>query len=111
MTVLCCNNNIPDNSDFVISTGQFFTFGPDTRSNPVSIPIVDDNIFEAKYEHFYVTFTTNATVAKFVVFGIAELTIKDDDSKLSDSVISHNIMFGLLCQQWSTLGLTVLTTL
>ena len=52
-------------------------------SHSLSIDIVDDNIFEAKYKVFSIGLSTNATELCGLRFGNATLTICDDDSKLS----------------------------
>ena len=71
-------------SDFVLSSGQFFTFGPATISHSVSIPIVDDDIFESEYENFFIALSTNAVPELHGLRLVtANLTIKDDDSKLT----------------------------
>ena len=74
-----------DESDFLINTDQFFTFGPRLRSHSLSIEIINDDIFEADFENFLVGLVTNATELNGLQFGIqyANLTIQDDDSKLS----------------------------
>ena len=72
-----------DESDFEFSSGQFFTFGPTVTSHSFIIDIVDDNIFEDKYEIFSISLSTNATELCGLQFGNASLIISDDDSKLS----------------------------
>ena len=75
-----------DVSDFLISSGQFFTLGPNKRSHTLSIDIIDDDIFEAEVESFAIWLSTlNATGLHGLRLGTqrADLTIQDDDCKLS----------------------------
>ena len=66
----------------MISGDQFLTFGPDVRSNLISIDIADDNVFEAKSENLLVNLSTSTTGVR-LSNNIADLTIQDNDSKLS----------------------------
>ena len=63
------------------NSGQFFIFGPTLRSHSLSIDIIDDDIFEAKYEIFSIGFKANEL--RGLHFRNVSLTINDDDSKLS----------------------------
>lgn len=57
-------------------------FGPRVRYHSLSIDIVDDDVFEAKYEVFSIGLTTTETDLHGLQFLNAILTIEDDDSKL-----------------------------
>ena len=51
-------------------------------AHSLSISIVDDNVFEAKYERFSIGLFTNVTGLRGLQFRNATLTIIDDDGKL-----------------------------
>ena len=100
----------------MLSSGQFLTFGPATKSGLISIPIVDDDIFEAKSENFFIGLNTTELRGLHLARQTANLTIKDDDSKLSvihnSMSLSMNILFvWIIMQQTSPLGSTVLPIL
>lgn len=66
----------------MLSSDQFFTFGPTVSSHSLSIDITNDDIFEAKSENFLIGLSTDTTELRRLRFLSANLTIKDDDSKL-----------------------------
>ena len=72
-----------DQSDFEIRSGQVFTLGPSVGSYSLSIDIIDDDVFEAKYEFFTIGLSANETEVHGLQFLNASLTINDNDSKLS----------------------------
>ena len=81
--ILSCSCNITDESDLTLSSGQFLTFGPDLSSHfIISIDIVDDVFFESESENFVVGLSPTTTELRGLRLGIANLTIKDNDSKL-----------------------------
>ena len=65
----------------MINAGQLLTFDPDVRSNLISINIVDDDVYEAKSENLLLALSTSTTGVH--LSNMAELTIQDNDSKLS----------------------------
>ena len=82
---------IIDGSDFLINGGQIFTFGPKIGSHTLSIDIINDTIFEAEVESFAIRLCTlNATGLHRLQLGTrhADLTIQDDDCKLSSVLVS-----------------------
>jgi hypothetical protein len=93
-----------DGSDFLISDGQFFILGPSIiGSHTLSIDIINDDIFEAEFENFAIRLSTlNATELHRLQLGTqrADLTIQDDDSKLSILLLCYiSILYILLCPQ------------
>ena len=80
-----------DGSDFLINGGQNFTLGPNIGSHMLSIDIIDDDIFEAEVENFAIQLSTlNATGLHGLQLGTqrVDLTIQDDDCKLSSVLVS-----------------------
>ena len=80
-----------DGSDFLINGGQNFTLGPNIGSHTLSIDIINDDIFEAEVESFAIRLSIlNATELHGLQLGTqrADLTIQDDDRKLSSVLVS-----------------------
>ena len=75
----------------MINGGQIFTLGPNIGSHMLSINIINDDIFEAEVENFALRLSTlNATGLHGLQLGTrrADLTIQDDDCKLSSVLVS-----------------------
>ena len=75
----------------MISYDQVFTLGPNIGSHMLSIGIIDDDIFEAEVENFAIQLSIlNATELHGLQLGTqrADLTIQDDDCKLSSVLVS-----------------------
>lgn len=80
-----------DGSDFLINGDQIFTLGPNIGSHMLSIDIINDTIFEAEVENFAIWLSIlDATGLHGLQLGTqrADLTIQDDDCKLSSVLVS-----------------------
>ena len=61
-------------------SGQFFTFGPTVSAHSLSIDIVDDDIFEARYEIISIGFS--AIELRGLHFRNVSLAIIDDSKRM-----------------------------
>lgn len=75
------------NQDFTKTTGRIDWQAGDTRSQTVSIPIINDNVVE-KNETFTVSLFTVDAVTQTISPSSVTVTIKDDDSERTEPVIN-----------------------
>ena len=72
----------------MINSGQIFILGPNIGSHTLFIDIINDDIFEAEFESIAMDLSTLSPTGLYgLQLGRADLTIQDDDSKLSSVLV------------------------